>query len=428
MTRSKDAEAHVIEATRKRTARAEKGTEGENKRRRIQHADERKELEQLRELAAQGHGMTVGDDVPHAGGGAPSNLAPPAPPTQARKLSTTEKLVAGSWVWLSAVWVLFIMRHLASPELCHAMTGHTGAELMELFGLLGPVLQGLTVRGSDRMYDHSGELMITDFSYMFMTLYWLKTYPTYEGMESCFGIFYRNFGRIILRGLTALKRVVRDDVSWPTEEEFARYSREFKGFAHSRYRDVLCIVDGTGVHVPRPLHDQQSLVYNPHHHRHEVNILLVTLLNGQIIFVSTQHRWLPDQAHWNATGLRAKFEGKPYGIAGDGGFWFNRQRDKSKIIGYRPHKRDRSGPSTHHLTEYERRDNTALSQIRVVVENTIRQVKTWGVISGKFRHFSLSQPHDISIEDVVDVVAGLTNRRLRVHPLRIGKWRSKAAK
>ena len=74
-----------------------------------------------------------------------------------------------------------------------------------------------------------GQLAITDFSSLFMTLYWLKTYATYEGMQSAFGIYFHEFGSILLCGLQALKCVVVDEIRWPTDEQFAQYSRASSG-------------------------------------------------------------------------------------------------------------------------------------------------------------------------------------------------------
>jgi len=81
--------------------------------------------------------------------------------------------------------------------------------------------------------------------------------------------------------------------------------------------------------------------------------------------------------------LRSRFIDKNFAIGGDGGFTFNRKRDEVKINSYKPFKANHGTP----LTEEQKKYNKHLSQMRVIVENTISRVKQWKICKGVFRHF-----------------------------------------
>ena len=72
---------------------------------------------------------------------------------------------------------------------------------------------------------------------------------------------------------------------------------------------------------------------------HSLNVMILCLLNGVIVYVSKYNRVPNDQSHWNKLGLRMLFERKGFGIFGDGGFHFNRKIGKTKIIGFTPYKK-----------------------------------------------------------------------------------------
>jgi transposase len=73
-----------------------------------------------------------------------------------------------------------------------------------------------------------------------------------------------------------------------------------------------------------------------------------------------------------------------------------------------PHKKPKGGE----LTDEQKAFNRRLSKARVVVENTICQIKTFRVMADRYRH-----PRD-SRNDVFNIVAALVNRRIQRRPLR----------
>ena len=97
----------------------------------------------------------------------------------------------------------------------------------------------------------------------------------------------------------------------------------------------------------------------------------------------------------NKEELRKRFVNKPYGVIADGGFIFNRKSDDEKINGFTPFKRDGG-----ELTQEQKTFNTHLSKMRVVVENTLAQVKQWRVLKGVYRHFNLNRKNTIDFNQV----------------------------
>ena len=104
-------------------------------------------------------------------------------------------------------------------------------------------------------------------------------------------------------------------------------------------------------------------------HQHSVNILFITAaLDGTILYHPGYLIGTNDQScQWNELGWRNSFVGKNFGgIAGDGGFYFNRKQDQVQIIGYKPHKVIHGVPLTDEQQKYKKH----LSRMRVIVENT----------------------------------------------------------
>ena len=162
---------------------------------------------------------------------------------------------------------------------------------------------------------------------------------------------------------------------------------------------------------------QKPLWSGKKHYQNSDNILFITALNGTILYHSGYCIGANDQDQWNELELRNSFVGKSFGIAGDGGFYFNRKQDQVQIIGYKPHKVTHGVP----LTDEQQKYNKHLSQMRVIVENTFARWKQWKILQGVFRHLRGSR-HQLDLNHIITVVAALTNRHIKKHPLRPSTW------
>jgi len=145
--------------------------------------------------------------------------------------------------------------------------------------------------------------------------------------------------------------------------------------------------------------------------------MFITNLYGEILFYSPLRIGAHDQSHWNELDLRSLFIDKAYGPMGDGGFTFNRQTDMTMIRGYKPHKK----PKGSKLTLEQKEWNRKLSQMRVVVETSIRRVKQWRILRGIYRHWRYGHGQ-IDGNDVLTIAVVLSNREIKASPPRPYEW------
>ena len=121
--------------------------------------------------------------------------------------------------------------------------------------------------------------------------------------------------------------------------------------------------------------------------QHSLNFLIITLINGKIIYCSTEYEIQQDQALWNHLELRNFFINKKYGVLGDAAFFFNPKGIIPKIKGnFFPKKLFLiffKGKSLYRgdLDRKEKIFNECLSQLRVGIENTFSQIKNFKVLS-----------------------------------------------
>ena len=153
--------------------------------------------------------------------------------------------------------------------------------------------------------------------------------------------------------------------------------------------------------------------------QHSLNFLIIVLLDGRIIFHSNPEEELNDQRLWKKMQIRKDFKDKEYGIFGDGGFYFNRKKDKYLIKGLKPFKKSKKRK----LTEEEKLFNTNISKQRVVVENTIGKIKEWRVLSGCLRYYSFVKKNWLNINEILSVCCNLTQLMLLKKPLRDKNFR-----
>jgi hypothetical protein len=71
--------------------------------------------------------------------------------------------------------------------------------------------------------------------------------------------------------------------------------------------------------VSRPSNEtNQKDLYSKKKKQFAINVLIICLLNGKIIYISKHRKGAHDQSHWNELDFRSRFVGKDYGIARDG--------------------------------------------------------------------------------------------------------------
>jgi hypothetical protein len=112
--------------------------------------------------------------------------------------------------------------------------------------------------------------------------------------------------------------VLQSKIQWPTDTEFQQYSNQFQEYLNGNFQNLLCVVDGTEIRVSQPSNEtNQKDLYSKKKKQFAINVLIICLLNGKIIYVSKHRKGAHDQSHWNELDLRSRFVGKDYRIAGD---------------------------------------------------------------------------------------------------------------
>jgi hypothetical protein len=147
-------------------------------------------------------------------------------------------------------------------------------------------------------------------------------------------------------------------------------------------------------------------------------VIIICDLRGRILWVGEPSANLHDQSLWNSTDIRERFHKKSYGMLADGGFFLNPQNQRIKINGITPIRRVKGGT----LKLAQRKLNQVISQWRVIIENAIGQVKKWGILGGKLRHYTAGGPNTFPTDKLVKAVCILTQRKLAQNPLRAENW------
>lgn len=317
----------------------------------------------------------------------------------------------------------FIERILQNKYLMKRLVAFDREEFIELCEITKPHFEGTTSRGNKRQRKYKGVLIQSFEQQMFITLLWLKEYPSDSLMCAIFGLFSWKIADIITHTLKSINLAIGKTIAWPTDSEFEDYREQLAHMVHSTFSSATCVLDGTEIRISRPSSkDMQRSVYSAKKKQHSVNVLIISLLNGKIIYVSPIRQGTSDQAQWNELNLRSRFIGKSYGIIADGGFTFNRVSDAEKIKGWVPHKK-RNGIL---LTDHQRMENKWLSQSRAVIENVIGQLKKWKALGTKYKHIRVGRQCRIDLNDVILACSLLTERRMqRHHQLRDPGWMPK---
>ena len=299
----------------------------------------------------------------------------------------------------------------------HGLTSMNVGEFNSFVEECRPALEMTTYRGTQRVLPNTST-SISSHSFIFLTLFWLRHYLTIEVLSILFKIDPRSCTRILKRTTVAMAKTLQNEIRFPPDEEMNKLQNtEFQNLGFSR---CVSVVDGTEISISRPKNSEiQTKTYSGKKKQNSLNVMIVTKLDGEIIYHSPLRVGAHDQSHWNELNLREKFVGKEFGIMGDGGFTFNRIGEEQEIHGYKPYKK----PSGGTLTMSEKEWNSKLSEVRVVVENSIRVIKTFKILGGIFRHWRNGQGQ-INGNHVLTICVTLANRRIKRKPLRAPNWKA----
>jgi transposase len=234
-----------------------------------------------------------------------------------------------------------------------------------------------------------------------MALIWLRVYPTYEVLGFIFDLHKSNVGRNLKPILEVLSKHL--EIEWPDKAK--RTKKKMNEFMQE-FPEVAVIGDATEQPTCRPTgRDTQQRYYSGRKKRHTLKTQVVVLPDGTIAAFSdtvpgSQH----DKSLYDASGLANHLD-QDEAIMGDSGYQ-GIQHDHRAVL---PDKKPKGGE----LTDDQKARNHQISQARIVVENTIAQLKSFRVFADRYRH-----PRD-SHNWVFGIVVGLVNQRIARRPLRV---------
>ena len=240
---------------------------------------------------------------------------------------------------------------------------------------------------------------------LLMTMIWLRIYPTYDVLGFLFDLDKSNIGRNLQGVLSVLQQELGDEIQWPDKSQ---RKRDLAAFMQN-FPDVVAIVDATEQPTQRPKDGEtQKTYYSGKKKRHTLKTQIVVAPNGELLAVS---QTVPGSCHdkklYDESGVGNKLDDDE-AMMGDSGFQGIQHGHRAVL----PHKKPKDGE----LTKEQKKYNRQVSQIRVVVENSIGQIKIFRVAAEVYRHARESY------NGIFQIVAALVSRRIRKRPLRRTTW------
>ena len=235
---------------------------------------------------------------------------------------------------------------------------------------------------------------------LLMAVTWLRLYLSTEALGFFFDVDKSTASRNTRRLLPCLRQLGDETLGWPKPPKRGE-GRSIEQ-ALRDFPDLLAIIDATEQPVERPSNnEQQKEHYSGKKKRHTRKTQVIVNEKGVIRDVSASTPGsVHDLEHFRQSGAAQRIP-EVVTTGGDAGYQGLHKElpDHSVFV---PHKARRNHP----LTEDERLANRELSGERIVVENTIAEIKHFKALAHPFRHTV-----DI-YDDVMRSVVAIVNPRV----------------
>eukprot|EP00736_Rhodelphis_marinus_P003836 Rmarinus@m.26815 len=315
-----------------------------------------------------------------------------------------------------------------------SICGFNKAEFERLFDELAPWFPRFTQHGTTRSRQTrpyaslSTSIVMPDRVQFLQTLVFLRRYPVGSMMSHLFSEFERNIMRYIGRTLKVLRAAWADVVSCPPREELQQLSASYT----SPFSPPIAAVGSTEVKISRPSQaGVASQYWSGASKQCAIEFTVVTLLDGRIISfarkpsASTEQTRAPpgyDLKHFYTNQFTSVLTddgwdcGKPMR---PGPEWYGRDglpltpqqihefapieprslppSDAAELKSLSTLKKQRALTvleqskfeelENRKLTPRERAVNVDVARRRVVVENSLRRIKSWTILGDTYRHF-----------------------------------------
>jgi hypothetical protein len=292
------------------------------------------------------------------------------------------------------------------PAVFWAMTGHSLAAFEQLYEQVAGAIESYEESRLNRRDRQRGIGAGSQYSHdardrLLMALIWLRIYPTYDVLGFIFELDKSNVCRNLKPVLAVLREQVGNEIAWPDkrrrQQKMAQFLQEFP--------EVAAIGDATEQPIQRPQDaDVQQQYYSGKKKRHTLKTQIVVGPDGEIMDISpTAPGSRHDKKHYDTSGVDKHLD-EDEAMMGDSGFQGIQQTHRAVL----PDKKPKGGE----LTPAQKTRNRAISHLRIVVENTIAQLKTFRVLYQVYRQARAAY------NDTFRIVAALVNRRIQRRPLR----------
>lgn len=291
------------------------------------------------------------------------------------------------------------------PRAFRSLTGMSITEFDELFQKLIPVWarsehERLSRPDRKRAVGGGHPYRLRLKERLLMTTVWLRLYLSTEALGFFFDVDKSTASRNTRRLLPCLRLLGDETLGWP--EPPKRGEGKSIEQALRDYPDLLAIIDATEQAVERPSDsEQQKVHYSGKKKRHTRKTQIIVNEKGVIRDLSASTPGsVHDLEHFRQSGAAQRIP-KEVTAGGDSGYQGLHKElpDHSVFV---PHKAKRNHP----LTEDEKLANRELSGERIIVENTLAEVKHFKALADTFRHTV-----DI-YDDVVRSVVAIVNPRI----------------
>jgi IS5 family transposase len=291
------------------------------------------------------------------------------------------------------------------PTVFKSLTGVTPAEFDDLLEKASPLWLELEHERLDRPDRQRAVGGGSDYKLalqerLLMTLIWLRLYLTTEALGFFFGVSKSTASRNTRNVLGVLRRLGDSTLGWPEPPQ--RGQGKNVAQALQAYPDLYALVDATEQAVRRPQAEpSQRAHYSGKKKRHTRKTQIIVNEHGQIRHLSQSTPGsVHDLKHFRQSGAK-KLIPTETTVGGDAGYdgLGHDLPDHSVIT---PFKARRNHP----LNEEQKLLNREFARLRIVVENTLCQLKHFKVLADRFRHTLAGY------DDAFRAVVALVNPRI----------------
>lgn len=218
-----------------------------------------------------------------------------------------------------------------------------------------------------------------------LTFMWLRKYPCIDTLALIFDVSPSTVSAIIHRVVPVLWRFFENQVSWPSIAEW----NALRGIWPS-FPDAVGCIDGTPHEIYRPEVEPQWEFCSGHRHYHLMNTQLIVDSLGSIVFLQAGFLGSMNDAgnfHLMARiGPGTNYD-MPHGavLLSDKGYG-----DVVPLL--TPFRAAQIRPMLRHHQRLARRFNRKMSKCRIIIEHTIKHLKTYQAIGTIWRHPRWFQP------------------------------------